>query len=626
MAKWIYVGLLSGAVVAMVLAGFLQAYPIEMFAGTEQTIVLDPARFPIAHRARLSCCVDISGLHLGARADNANAIPELQICFCENGQPLTNDVDHGRIETQPGRYSHWVHHVIFSPRSAGPDATYSIRFLELDRSRWFLDTFARSRFWSWAAAGCLLGLALVGVFDPRWLGGRWSLMLFLGLAGAIAPHVVKFWDQALTTEDSQSYVDNFARPPLYPWFVHVMKGGTAWGPEDFREPRRPIAAPSDALLRVVRAQRVALWVCFLVAVWAASLFACRPLAVMLFFALQHNGMLLPDLETSMMSEPLALAFLCLAVATFCVVAVRRSLWLLPILAATYGCLVLTRSAGVFAIVFLAVAVVVAAIAHWRRKKALAAALASVGLVGLSAIIVLLGNSHARNGIWAMSPLHNWERVAFALQVADVTDLDAMPDGEMRQFLDDALRQRLALKGNVPLEALDLNANCWDIAYPVALGMFAARGATADWRDPPGPHLKFRYVNGLFGRVADVVLARHRDRYLRVVAHSFFTRAAGGHTRLHWRRVSFLWLLALGFAACLIGRNICALAGATCLLAHLGNLIVMSFFELPIQRYVFFSEWVCLLGFLLAVVGCCQRIAGTIASWRLRHALKNETAP
>src|SRR5262249_52417545 len=159
--------------------------------------------------------------------------------------------------------------------------------------------------------------------------------------------------------------------------IQAIKGGSAWGPEDFREPRRSIAAPSDALLRVVRAQRLALWACFLVAAWGASLLVCRPPAVLLFFALQHNGMLLPDLETSMMSEPLALAFLCLVVATFCVVAVRRSLWLLLVLAVSYGCLVLTRSAGVFAIVFLAVAVVVAATAHSRRKKALAAALASV---------------------------------------------------------------------------------------------------------------------------------------------------------------------------------------------------------------------------------------------------------
>jgi len=625
-ARWMYPGLSCTAVVAMLLAGFFQAYPVEMFAGTVQTIILDPARFPVEHRARLSCCIDISRLNLEARADNANAIPELKIGFYENGQLLTNDVDHGRIETQPGRYSHWVHHLIFSPGTAGPEATYSIEFLALDGSRWFLRAIARPGFWSWTAAGLLLGLALVGVFDASWLGGRWSLLLFLGLAGAIALHVVKSWDRAVTTEDSQSYVDNFARPPLYPWFIHVMRGGATWGPEDFCEPRRPIAAPSDAILRVVRAQRVALWACFLLAAWAVSLLVSRPLAVLLFFALHHKGMLLPDLETNMMSEPLALALLCLAVAAFCVVAVRRSLWLLPILAATYGCLVLTRSAGVFAIVFLAVAVVRTAIAHWQHKKALAVAIASVALVGVSALAALLWNSHARNGIWALSPLRNWERVAFALQVADASDLDAMPDDDTRQFLDDALRQRLALKGNVPLQDLDLNANCWDIAYPIALGMFAARVATVNWTVPGERRLtSYRYVDGLFGRVADVVLARHGNRYLRVVAHSFFTRAVGGHTRLHWRRVSFLWLLALGFAACLIGRNTCALAGATCLVAHLGNLLVMSFYELPIQRYVFFSEWVCLLGFFLAAGGCGQRIA-EIIGWPRTSGFSYETTP
>src|SRR5262249_14243854 len=105
------------------------------------------------------------------------------------------------------------------------------------------------------------------------------------------------------------------------------------------------------------------------------------------------------------------------------------------------------------------------------------------------------------------------------------------------------------------------------------------------------------------------------RYWQVVAHSFFTRAVGGHTRLHWRRVSFLWLLALGFAGCALGRNRLALAGATCLAAHLANLVVMSCCELPIQRYIFFSRWICLLGFLLAALGTGQRLVGALAQRR-----------
>ena len=131
---------------------------------------------------------------------------------------------------------------------------------------------------------------------------------------------------------------------------------------------------------------------------------------------------------------------------------------------------------------------------------------------------------------------------------------------------------------------------------------------------------FAYVDRLLRRVADAVLARHPDRYFRIVANSFLTRAARDCTRLRWRKVSFLWLLTLGFLGCLMGWNKCALAGATCLAAHLGNLVVMSCFELPLVRYVAFSEWMCLFGFFLAGVGLVQRVLGNLKAWKSRSKL------
>jgi hypothetical protein len=138
-------------------------------------------------------------------------------------------------------------------------------------------------------------------------------------------------------------------------------------------------------------------------------------------------------------------------------------------------------------------------------------------------------------------------------------------------------------------------------------MFVERFGTADLPEPGEFSTPlFRYVNGLFGSVADTLLPLHRDRYWRIVAHSFLTRATRDSTRLHLGWVTFWWLISLGILACLLGRNRCSLAGASCLAAHLGNLIIMSCFELPLDRYVYFSEWVFLLGLLLACVGCGKR--------------------
>src|SRR5262249_17839900 len=153
------------------------------------------------------------------------------------------------------------------------------------------------------------------------------------------------------------------------------------------------------------------------------------------------------------------------------------------------------------------------------------ALASTGLVGILALGALLVNSHTRNSVWTLSLLRNWERVAFALEVADQSDLEACPDADARQFLDEAIHQRLAKKSGAPPEEFDLNMNCWEIAPPLARSMLVARVGQAQVSEsgafrPPG----YGYINSLFGRVADAVLLRHRGRYWQVVAHSFFTRA------------------------------------------------------------------------------------------------------
>jgi hypothetical protein len=603
-------GWLTGvAVLALLVAGFFNAYPIEVFCGRERTVALDEESIPLAHRAGLSYWADLSRLKLHARATNAHGPPQLYLQFFENGVPLVNEPDHSRIEVQPGLYSHWGQHIIFSPRAGtSPTGPYSIRYLALDDSLRWLGKAADPALWWWIATVCLLGLAAAGALIRRLAAAPASLILFLALAGAIAPYIVRSWDEAQTMPDSDSYITNSARPPLYPWFIHASAGDAAWSADDFHTFGQALPGPSAALLCVVRAQRVMFWACFIVAAWAASLLLSRPLAVWFFFTLHLGGMLLPDLETCLMSEPLALAFLFLVVAAFCVLIARRRLWPLPALAAAYSCLVLTRSAGAFAIVFLGVAAAVTVIAYWQHKRTLTGVFALVGLIGFAALGALLGNSHAQNGVWALSPLHNWERIAFAVQLADDSDLDLLQDADARQFLGDALNQRLDREARTQRTDFDLNANCYGIASPLAQRLFEERfGTELAPRPDEHPPTRFQYIDGLFSRVANTVLPRHRDRYFRIVAHSFFTRAVRDCTRLHWRRASFMWLAALGFVGCLIARNRHALAGATCLAAHLANLIIMSCCELPMERYVHFSEWVFLLGLLLAALGCARRV-------------------
>src|SRR5262249_6272641 len=150
----------------------------------------------------------------------------------------------------------------------------------LDESRQFLAFLADPRLWTWTASLSLLALGMMAMGNPTLPQARLSLLLLLALAGSIVPHLVKGWDVAETMPDSQFYVKNSARPPLYPWFIAAARGDAAWSEDDFRLQRAPLPHPSLAILRVVRAQRLVLWSCFLIAAWAVSLLVPRPLAVL----------------------------------------------------------------------------------------------------------------------------------------------------------------------------------------------------------------------------------------------------------------------------------------------------------------------------------------------------------
>lgn len=612
------------AVLALTAAGLFKEYPIEYLLGEERTVVLTPESNPIRHRAGLSYAVDLRRLHLDWRAENNFPCSYLRVQLLENGQLLKNDSMHCHIETQPGLYSHWDHYIAFSP-SAGDappsETSYSISYWDLPESQRWLAKLARAKRWYWGAGVCMLGLTIGGAFWPSFRCRAASVLLMLGLVAALAPHIAAYWDSAIWQPDSFGYVRNHHRPPLYPWFIALCKGQEDFAASDAENCGDPVTAPSLALLRVIRAQRLVFWGGVVLAAWAVSLLAPRPLVVWLAFALFQHRMLLPDLETNLLSEIAASAFLCMLVAFLCVQLARRSLWPLPAMAAAYGALMLTRSAGVFGIVFLVAGGLIAIQQHWRRKAALARVFGCVAVIGCVALGTLLWNGHVRNGSWALSPLKNYERIAFALQCADAADIAAIPDGDARRFLDEGLRRKSDLKRSEhqedQLENFDLNLNCWQVAFPLACRMFREQFPLGD------AHAESAYVDALFGRVADWCLAHHRERYLRLVRYSFLELAAKRNTRLNLPRAPFLFLAAVALVGCLLGRGVLGCAGATCILAHLTNLVVVSCVELPITRYVAFSEWVCLVGFLFAILACLRRLFGMMNGLRSKKAHKPE---
>jgi hypothetical protein len=228
------------------------------------------------------------------------------------------------------------------------------------------------------------------------------------------------------------------------------------------------------------------------------------------------------------------------------------------------------------------------------------------------------NNRAQTGVWVLAPLASYEQVAFALQVADEDDIEGVDDPVVSDFLRRALplRRQMVVKFNVahlPPDELTLNLNLYQVAIPVVIQMWA--------KDPPpcaaedGFAAQYAFNRDTFQRVSKAVLARHPGRYGRVVAQSFLDKATDRHTRLKTARLPFLALAGLALLCCLLGRDRTALAGATCVLAHFASLAVVCLHEEPIHRYIYFSEWVCLLGFFLAALaalGAVGRLAGRLA--------------
>jgi hypothetical protein len=634
MRNWVVVGLAAAAAACLGLAGLSRVCPEALMLGRETEVPM--AGFPLGHRAGKAWYFDLRALKLADRADNAPspAATGERITLLEGGVPLQSGQEHARLDRGEVGFSHWGEVVVFGHPTEGPPdpQRYSLRYRTTPK---LVRQISKAVQCGSLPAAVLLSL-LCSLAVLRWPGraAGWAGYLMLaGLAGAILPGVIQSWDEVIIEQDSKTYVRNFMRPPLYPYLIKLCKQEeptweqlTAYGPMP--------APPPATLFRAVRAQKILFWAAFLAAAVAAGSLTSRPLSALFFYLLFHFDFHLPISDSSVMSEPLAAALLFFLVAGLLVLLRTRCTWLLPLLALFFGCAVLTRSASVFGIVLFACAVLFAAVTGWHRKGALFASLGLAGLVGLTSLGALLLAARADNGYWTLSPLRNYERVAFALQVADEEDVAGMPDPEARCFLRRALElkrqeEQRRLRAGQPLLPFDLNLNCWAAALPAADTMTphdpeldgwvvtpAAEGQTAPLprRTLQTQQEKWAYLDALFGRTSDELLARHRGRYWRIVTRSFLVDASRECTRLSLPHLPFLALIGIALGCCLVGRDARALAAAACLAAHLASLAIVSRPEQVVTRYVYFSEWLCLLGFFLAAWSLLRAVA---ARFRLR---------
>lgn len=416
------------------------------------------------------------------------------------------------------------------------------------------------------------------------------------------------WDTFSYTPDSDSYVEEWGRfsvrPPAYPLLIGAVR---SFDPEAIKAPTVPPSQmpitnmPGHYLLRVVQLQKMILAASMLLSAWLFMSLIPPPLVASAFFLIVYFGFVTHQIDF-IMSETLAQAMtfvVCGFFAHFLALGRIRSLLALALFA---GIFYQTRSAGIFAALFLGVAAL-AVIVRDRKllsKKNIAAAIV-YGLVFFSPSIY----RYFESGFYFSAPMYADARIPFALQFAEATDVDIMPTEQSKTFLTKAV----ALRGDIhdlvkrvdnpPISSYYLGANLYKVAHPVADEM----------------QLNTLQRRELFVEVSGPLLKRHWRKY-KALAIESFKFGINNLSRLKYTPYLTPWqlmgLIAIG-AVVVRGRE--GVAALALLAGHLAHLAVVCTFDIPIQRYTFATEFLAVLS-AACVAGGLVRMARATAAWSM----------
>jgi hypothetical protein len=404
-------------------------------------------------------------------------------------------------------------------------------------------------------------------------------LLTVVVIGEVEPGVPSSWNLFYVSPDSEGYVQKYSpmmssRPPVAPLFVQLVASGTDFKYTTGGYPRGIAQhTPNAPLLRIVRAQKIALL--------AASLLACYTLMglmgpsipALLFLGLYDFGFYTHEIN-HVLSEPLAQMWLLLILAAFFAFMRQKKKYLLPVGGILCAMLFLTRPAGIYSVVFPAAMILWALWSDWRAYWS--SAIIAVVLLGCISILPAIC-AYRKSGYFYITPMYGTARIAFALQIAKPEDVSLMPDDVSRRFLQDALELKRELDAKIiPAHPDRIDQLTWLLVSN--LNMVATQV-----KSNPG--------GNIFSVVSGPILREHRAEYLRIGV-TFFLYATNEYglkdlRRLHisfWFVVSACVVVALMIRGW-VGMGVIALIGA-----HLAHLIVVSLNDAPIPRYILATEF------------------------------------
>ena len=419
-----------------------------------------------------------------------------------------------------------------------------------------------------------------------------KLLRILSIVSLIVCTVYYFipeWNWYGLRADSPAYLEPYTassiRTPGYPSFISAAAklSGTR-KPEIIQANDDRIISErlqdgkkdgSKELLNVVRAQKCILGFSFLI-FFALFRYCCDPFWFGFASQIILCGGFLGVDNSYIMTECLSQAAILLAAAMFLLTIKKKSVipFLLLCLVSAAG--VLIRPANIFLTATILIGFVYLI---YTKREILIPVLGCLAFLALCAIPAI--TIYREYGIFVWMPTSGYVEIARAADLMEPGDEEAFEDPEARELC----REMLELKKQYP--DADQNTNMWQVGVAAAL----KRGYNTITCSP------------IFGKISRKIFQLHFSEFINAILANFKT--AMERTRLQFGPISFAALFILFTILFVLHISENSLLGMVLVFLHIGHLCI-SMMNQPERRYIYSTEILCLLGWLMIFVNLLCR--------------------
>ena len=397
------------------------------------------------------------------------------------------------------------------------------------------------------------------------------------------------WDYYGRRADSGAYLQHYnassIRTPGYPVFIEtvsLMSGND--GLDMLREKdafsedeslHNCRKEDSMGLINVVRAQKCVLAASFLI----LFLVFCKyyeGLWFVLFAQIVLCGGFLGVDNNYIMTECLSQAFILLTAAMFIMVIKGKQSASFVVMCVTAGLSILIRPANIFLGLLIFISALFLLKNHRKILSLMAGCLLFVIICGIPAFTI-----YRQYGVFVWMPTSGYVEIARAVDFLEPGDEEIFDDPELRDICLTMLEKKKLYPD------ADQNTNMWEVAVAAA-----------------GEH-GYDHItcSTVFGKISRKILIRHFSEFVNALLDTMKT--ALERTRLQIGPVSFPVLVSVFFILSIISMNIDSFTGLILMVEHIAHLGI-SMMNQPERRYIYSTEILCLLGWLLIIIAAALK--------------------